>query len=124
MIEPILLPQTMYDQDDYDLKLNWRVRCGATYSLLGYNAKFTLWPNKTERGTPIYQITAPMVGGNGITLTDTSPNIWIHILFNNVDFATTLPGWYVFEMQTPVGLSPAVDGVWFRRAIGPITYIV
>jgi hypothetical protein len=125
MIEPILLPQTLYHLDDYDLKLNWRVRCGATYDLTGYAARMTFWPNKTVRTPPfIYQIDNPFVSGEGIQLTDTSPNIWIHIVDQNVDFITTPPGWYILELQTPTGPNPETDGVWFRRAIGPVTYIV
>lgn len=125
MIEPILLPQTMYDKDDYDLKLNWRVRCGATYSLLGYDARMTFWPNKTDRTLPfIYQITAPMTIGNGIALDDTSPNIWAHILNTNVNFSANPPRWYILELRTPIGGSPFTAGEWFRLAEGDVKYVV
>lgn len=122
--EPTIIPITLYDGDDFDQQLNWRVRCGATYELLGYDAKMTFWPSKTDRTAPIYQITAPATAGNGITLANTSPNIWSHILATNVDFALTPPKWYILELQTPTGLDPLINGVWFRFAEGKVTYEV
>lgn len=125
MIEPITtLPITLFDLDDFDLQLNWRVRCGATFSLSDYHAKFTLWPSKTDRTAAIYQITDPFTLGNGITLADTSPNIWVHILAANVDFSATPPKWYILELQTPPGVNPATDGVWFRLAEDKVIYKV
>ncbi len=123
MITPIILPITLYALDDFDLQLNWRERCGPTYDLQTYDARMTFWPTKIDRSGQIYQITKPMVSGNGITLNDTSPNIWAHILAVNVDFDPA-PGWYILELQTPAGADAGVDGVWFRLAEGKVTYEV
>lgn len=82
----------------------------------------TFWPSKTDRSAAIYQITNPQTAGNGIALGDTSPNIWAHIIEDNVDFDPA-PKWYILELQTPAGTDPAVDGVWFRLAMGIVTYV-
>jgi len=123
MINPVVYPITLYQLDDFDLQLNWRERCGATFDLNGYNARFTLWPTETDRTAFVYQVTNPMIGGNGIMLGNVSPNIWTHITSSFINFDPR-PQWYVLELRTPVGTSPEVSGVWFRRAHGIVTYIV
>lgn len=126
MIEPIILPITLYSGDDFDLKLNWRVRCGATYDLGGYDARMTFWASQADitadRSGAIYTLNAPQVSGEGIVLAATSPNIWVHLLSANLDFSTE-PHWQILELRTPVGADPMVDGVWFRLAEGKVTYV-
>lgn len=123
MMTPVILPVTLFRLDDFDLQLNWRVRCGASFSLSGHNAKMTFWPTKIDRSLPILQLTNPRVAGEGILLSDTSPNIWIHALDSTIDFDPA-PKWFILELQTPAGANPAVDGVWFRLAEGGVDYEV
>ncbi len=124
MITPIVWPITIFSGDDFDLQLNWRERCGATFSLSDYNARFNLWPSKTDRSSAIYTLTSPFVAGEGIQLADTSPNIWLHILEANTSGFDPVPLWYILELQTPTGPNPEIDGVWFRLVEAPVTYRV
>ncbi len=123
MITPIILPITLYALDDFDLQLNWKVRCGPPYNLTNYNAKMTFWPTKVDRSAPVYQTTNPPVGATGIALSDTSPNIWVHITGSLIDFDPP-PLWYILELQTPTGADSFTDGVWFRFSEGKVTYEV
>lgn len=84
----------------------------------------TFWPTKTDRSASIYQLTNPQTTGTGINLGATSPNIWAHATENEIDFSDNPPAWYIFELQTPSGPDPAVDGVWFRLYVGPVTYVL
>lgn len=111
----MILPVTYNDyvmlpEDAWDLTLNWKDNNGGTILLSTYEAVLTFY-NGNEI---VYQITSPEVDGEGITLSNTLPNI-VAVIPKTNTVISPKPIYFILEL-TPAG------GQTFQLLKGAIKY--